>query len=260
MTHLPATAHSQHETHDSWNLIARGETPTQRLDRNYAELLQEIRVAQTGVQLLLAFLLSLAFTPKFGSLGEFDRGAFVASLVLGAAATALLIAPAPVHRLVFQHRLKRQLVHLTSGLALSGLVLLMLSLAFTPKFGSLGEFDRGAFVASLVLGAAATALLIAPAPVHRLVFQHRLKRQLVHLTSGLALSGLVLLMLSLASALMLILDVVLGKEWAGMLTAGIVSWFSLWWYVVPLWLRWRRGQSPRMRRRAVHTAQLPRQR
>ncbi|HEY0498804.1 MAG TPA: DUF6328 family protein [Kutzneria sp.] len=191
MTHLPATAHSQHETHDSWNLIARGETPTQRLDRNYAELLQEIRVAQTGVQLLLAFLLSLAFT---------------------------------------------------------------------PKFGSLGEFDRGAFVASLVLGAAATALLIAPAPVHRLVFQHRLKRQLVHLTSGLALSGLVLLMLSLASALMLILDVVLGKEWAGMLTAGIVSWFSLWWYVVPLWLRWRRGQSPRMRRRAVHTAQLPRQR
>jgi hypothetical protein len=188
MTHIPATARSQPQTHDSWNLVARGETPTQRLDRNYAELLQEIRVAQTGVQLLLAFLLSLAFT---------------------------------------------------------------------PKFGSLGEFDRGAFVASLVLGAAATALLIAPAPVHRLVFQHRLKRQLVHLTSGLALSGLVLLMLSLASALMLILDVVLGQEWAGMLTAGIVSWFSLWWYVVPLWLRWRRGQSPRMRRRALHTSPAP---
>ncbi|WP_043723048.1 DUF6328 family protein, partial [Kutzneria sp. 744] len=94
MTHLPATARSHHETHDSWNFAARGETPTQRLDRNYAELLQEIRVAQTGVQLLLAFLLSLAFTPRFGALGEFDRGAFVASLVLGAAATALLIAPA----------------------------------------------------------------------------------------------------------------------------------------------------------------------
>ncbi|MFI9385446.1 DUF6328 family protein [Kutzneria sp. NPDC052558] len=163
--------------------MARGETPTQRLDRNYAELLQEIRVAQTGVQLLLAFLLSLAFT---------------------------------------------------------------------PRFASLGEFDRSAFVASLVLGAAATALLIAPAPVHRLVFQHRLKRQLVHLTSGLALSGLVLLMLSLSSALMLILDVVLGQEWAGMLTAGIVSWFSLWWYIVPLWLRWCRGQSPRVRKRPVH--------
>ncbi|MBB5894279.1 DUF6328 family protein [Kutzneria kofuensis] len=186
MTHLPATARSQHESHDSWNLVARGETPTQRLDRNYAELLQEIRVAQTGVQLLLAFLLSLAFT---------------------------------------------------------------------PRFGSLSEFDRGAFVASLVLGAAATALLIAPAPVHRLVFQHRLKRQLVHLASGLALSGLVLLMLSLASALILILDVVLGQEWTGMLTAGIVSWFSLWWYIVPLWLRWCRGQSPRVRRRPV-----PRQR
>jgi hypothetical protein len=176
MTHFPATARSQPETHDSWNLTARGETPTQRLDRNYAELLQEIRVAQTGVQLLLAFLLSLAFT---------------------------------------------------------------------PKFGSLGAFDRGAFVASLVLGAAATALLIAPAPVHRLVFQHRLKRQLVHLTSGLALCGLVLLMLSLASALMLILDVVLGQDWAGMLTAGIVSWFSLWWYIVPLWLRHPQARSAR---------------
>lgn len=183
MTHTSATGRGPHESHDSWNLVARGETPTQRLDRNYAELLQEIRVAQTGVQLLLAFLLSLAFT---------------------------------------------------------------------PRFGSLTEFDRGAFVAALVLGAAATALLIAPAPVHRLVFQHRLKRQLVHLTSGLALSGLVLLMLSLASALMLILDVVLGQEWAGVLTAAIVSWFSLWWYVVPLWLRWFRGQSPRVRRRPVH--------
>jgi len=183
MTHNSATARSPYESHDSWNFMARGETPTQRLDRNYAELLQEIRVAQTGVQLLLAFLLSLAFT---------------------------------------------------------------------PRFSSLGEFDRAAFVASLVLGAAATALLIAPAPVHRLVFQHRLKRQLVHLTSGLALSGLVLLMLSLSSALMLILDVVLGQEWAGMLTAGIVSWFSLWWYIVPLWLRWCRGQSPRVRKRPVH--------
>jgi hypothetical protein len=187
MTYDAATARG-HETHDSWNLVARGETPTQRLDRNYAELLQEIRVAQTGVQLLLAFLLSLAFT---------------------------------------------------------------------PRFGSLDEFDRGAFVASLVLGAAATALLIAPAPVHRLVFQHRLKRQLVHLTSGLALCGLVLLMLSLASALMMILDVVLGQQWAGVLTAGIVSWFSLWWYVVPLWLRWRRGQSPRGHRRPVHASPQP---
>ena len=47
----------QLDAHDQWNFMARRETPTQRLDRNYAEILQEVRLAQTGVQLLLAFLL-----------------------------------------------------------------------------------------------------------------------------------------------------------------------------------------------------------
>jgi hypothetical protein len=84
---------------DQWSYLVRGETPTQRLDRNYGEILQELRVAQTGVQLLLAFLLTVAFTPRFATFTDFHRNVYVASLVLGAAANALLIAPAAFHRL-----------------------------------------------------------------------------------------------------------------------------------------------------------------
>src|SRR5215475_3037583 len=51
--------------HDEWNAIERGETPLQRADRAYGEILQEVRVAQTGVQILFAFLLTLAFTSRF---------------------------------------------------------------------------------------------------------------------------------------------------------------------------------------------------
>src|SRR5256885_441567 len=71
------------DAHDQWNFSVRRETPTQRLDRNYAEILQEVRVAQTGVQLLLAFLLTVAFTPRFATLTDFERRVYVAALVLG---------------------------------------------------------------------------------------------------------------------------------------------------------------------------------
>ena len=53
--------------HQAWNMRARGETPTQRVDRGYLELLQEVRVAQTGVQIVLAFLLWLAYSPGFAA-------------------------------------------------------------------------------------------------------------------------------------------------------------------------------------------------
>src|SRR5690242_16856210 len=58
--------------HDEWNAGERGETPLQRADRAYGEILQEVRVAQTGVQLLFAFLLGLAFTSRFASVTQFE--------------------------------------------------------------------------------------------------------------------------------------------------------------------------------------------
>jgi len=119
---------SAHGDHDSWNAGVRGETPLQRADRAYGEILQEVRVAQTGVQILFAFLLTLAFTARFTSVTDFQRGIYVVTLMLAAAAAALLIAPAAFHRVVFRRRLKQHLVHAASRLALAGLALLLLAM------------------------------------------------------------------------------------------------------------------------------------
>ena len=72
-------------------------------DRAYAEILQEVRVAQTGVQILFAFLLALAFQARFPAITSFQRGVYVVTLILCAAATALLIAPAGGRAHVVHH-------------------------------------------------------------------------------------------------------------------------------------------------------------
>lgn len=159
-----------HRAHDDWNHRVRGERPMQRLDRSYAEILQEVRVAQTGVQVLLAFLLTLAFTPRFATLNDTQLGLYVATLVSGAAATALLMAPAAFHRIVFRRRLKHHLVSAAN------------------KF---------------------------------------------------ALLGLATMLLAKACALMLILDVVLGRGPAATLTAAVISWFMIFWYAIPMVCRYR---------------------
>ena len=156
--------------HDDWNAEARGETPTQRADRAYGEILQELRVAQTGVQILFAFLLALAFQ---------------------------------------------------------------------ARFGEITSFQRGAYVVTLMLCAGATALLIAPAAFHRLIYRRRLKQHLVKVANRLAISGLVMLLLSMASAVLLIMDVVLGLAPAIVLAAGVLAWFTMWWFVLPLRTRAR---------------------
>src|SRR5690349_19677592 len=102
----------------------RDETPLERWDRNFTELLQELRVAQTGVQILFAFLLTLPFTNRFTAVTGFERGVYVVTLVAAAAATALLIAPVSYHRIVFRQGRKPQLVLIASRLAALGLLCL----------------------------------------------------------------------------------------------------------------------------------------
>ncbi|WP_188316621.1 DUF6328 family protein [Solihabitans fulvus] len=113
---------------DRRNAQRRGETSMQRLDRVYAEILQEVRVAQTGVQILLAFLLTLAFTPRFTELTALQHNTYVATLVTSSAAVALLIAPGPFHRLVYRRGLKRQVVTAANRFALGGFALLLLAM------------------------------------------------------------------------------------------------------------------------------------
>jgi len=109
---------------ESWNSKARGETEAQRLDRNLMELLQELRVAQTGIQILFAFLLTLPFSARFDQTTAFQRNLYVLTLLSAAGATALLIAPVSVHRFVFRLRKKEQLVRTANWLAHGGLAFL----------------------------------------------------------------------------------------------------------------------------------------
>jgi hypothetical protein len=98
-----------------------GETEAERDDRNLIELLQELRVAGLGVQVLFGFLLSIPFTTKFASLSHAQHGLYVLTLVLAAVSTALLLAPVAYHRLVFRHHQKEQLVKDANVLAILGL-------------------------------------------------------------------------------------------------------------------------------------------
>jgi hypothetical protein len=99
----------------------RDETQAQRDDRNLAELLQELRVASLGVQVLFGFLLSLPFTNRFTRLSHGQRELYLTSLVLAAVATALLGGPVAYHRLVFRRGQKERLVRTANVMALLGL-------------------------------------------------------------------------------------------------------------------------------------------
>jgi O-antigen/teichoic acid export membrane protein len=106
----------------------RTETPLERWDRNFSELLQELRVAQTGVQVLFAFLLTLPFTNRFEKITGVDKYTYVFTIVAAGAATALLIAPVSYHRMVFRQGRKRQLVQVASRLAVLGLIFLLVAM------------------------------------------------------------------------------------------------------------------------------------
>ncbi len=90
-----------------WDSHERGETEIQRLDRNWNSLLQELRVVQTGVQLLTGFLLTLPFQQRFDVLDPPMRNLYLATVGCSVGATVLLIAPVGMHRLLFRQRARK---------------------------------------------------------------------------------------------------------------------------------------------------------
>jgi Na+/melibiose symporter-like transporter len=130
----------------------RDETQAQRDDRNLAELLQELRVAGLGVQVLFGFLLSLPFTNRFSRLGSGQRGLYLADLVLAAVATALLLGPVAYHRLVFRRGQKEALVKAASVMAICGLIVVGLAV-------SVSVLLVASFVVSVVPAALMTGLV-----------------------------------------------------------------------------------------------------
>jgi hypothetical protein len=126
---------------------SRGETVDQVLDRNLNELLQELRVAFTGVQILFAFLLTLAFTQRFQDLDGFDLAVYTTALMATALATLVLIAPVSFHRLVFRRRQKAALVVVSDRLLIVGLALLIPAISSSVLLILDVALGRGAAIA-----------------------------------------------------------------------------------------------------------------
>jgi Flp pilus assembly protein TadB len=103
------------------------ETEAQRADRNFSDLLQELRVAQTGVQILFAFLLTIPMQARFEKLNEYQKDVFVAALLCTALATACFVAPVSYHRVLFRRRMKDHIVRAANRFAAIGLLFLALS-------------------------------------------------------------------------------------------------------------------------------------
>jgi Na+/melibiose symporter-like transporter len=111
-----------------WDRKERNETPTQRLDRNWASLLQELRVVQTGVQLLTGFLLTVPFQDLFYSQDTTFQNIYLITVTASVGATVLLLAPVAMHRLLFRRHRLEELVNSAQRFALGGLVLLGVAL------------------------------------------------------------------------------------------------------------------------------------
>jgi O-antigen/teichoic acid export membrane protein len=128
----------------------RDETEAERADRNFNELLQELRVAQTGVQILFAFLLTLPFTQRFEKLGDDDRSVYLGTLLATAVATACLIAPVSQHRVLFRRRRKPEIVDTANKLAQAGLAFLLIAVAGAVYL--IFDFVVGTGIAGVITG------------------------------------------------------------------------------------------------------------
>ncbi|MGN8553666.1 UNVERIFIED_CONTAM: DUF6328 family protein [Microbacterium sp. SLM126] len=88
----------------------RDETAAERADRNWSEVLQELRVLQTGTQILTGFLLALAFQPAFSDLTDGQRSIYLLLVVVSALSAIIALAPVALHRVLFQQRAKAEVV------------------------------------------------------------------------------------------------------------------------------------------------------
>jgi hypothetical protein len=106
-----------------------GESKDERLDRELIELLNELRVALPGVQVLFAFLLGVPFTQRFSQVTELQKDVYFLTFICAAAATALLIAPSAYHRLDWRRGDKEHLLVVSNRLVIAGTVFLVLAIS-----------------------------------------------------------------------------------------------------------------------------------
>jgi hypothetical protein len=145
----------------------RDETSLEQLDRNTIELLNELRVAGTGIQVLLAFLLVAPFDSRFTRLSAFERYDYFVTLVCIALAAALLIAPSIHHRLLFRHHQKPYLLRVGNRAMIAGMVFLALGLTGILILISDIMFGGAAAAAAGVLAAVVLGALWFALPLTR---------------------------------------------------------------------------------------------
>jgi Family of unknown function (DUF6328) len=145
----------------------RNETPLERCDRNLVELLQEVRVVQTGVQVLFAFLLMAPLSSRFPELSTAVRIEYFATMIAAGAAAVLLIAPTAYHRLLFRLGDKEHLVTVANRFTLAGLACVGLSMIGALGFVSAYLIPGPAEVVVPVVAAAAMAWCWWIAPMRR---------------------------------------------------------------------------------------------
>ncbi|WP_433685708.1 DUF6328 family protein [Nocardia sp. CA-119907] len=147
-----------------WDRRTRHETETQRLDRNWASLIQELRVVQTGVQFLIGSLLLLPFQAGFATLSQPMRLLYLATVAAAMGATVFLVAPVAWHRILFRRHRLGNVVAAAHRCAMAGIALLGLALTGATTLvtqsvaGPVAGVVSGAVVAALF----AVAWMLAP--------------------------------------------------------------------------------------------------
>jgi len=147
--------------------LARNETALERCDRNLVELMQEVRVVQTGVQVLFAFLLTAPLAPRFPELTSFQRYDYFLTLLAAGAAAVLLIAPTAFHRILFRCGDKEYLVMTANRFTLAGLAFVATSMVGALLLVSDLMFDGAVVVATGALAAFGCVTCWCAAPLLR---------------------------------------------------------------------------------------------
>ena len=157
------------EQHEHDQREQRDETPVERADRNWNELLQELRVTQTGVAILFSMLLTVPFSQRFTqALDAFGRRTYVVALLLAASAVALLVGPVAYHRVLFAQGEKTHVVRGSHAMAVAGLVVLWGALTSVVLLVMDVLWERGDAVLVAAVFAALTGIVwFVPAMLRR---------------------------------------------------------------------------------------------
>jgi hypothetical protein len=147
---------------------ARHETHLERLDRNLEEMMGELRVVVTGVQVLFAFLLIVPFDTGFAHVGSFERTVYFVTLILAALAAVCTIAPSAEHRFLFRHDDKQYLVFSSNQVVIAGLAFLALAMCGCLLLATTKLFGLAAGVLTASIGALPFAALWFAVPLRRL--------------------------------------------------------------------------------------------